>query len=214
MSEKNAPAVIHRLLEKDPQTQTGNCSVCGLVAIRKAGRGFMCAVKKAEAQKSWKARNPEKAAAHRHRRSDHGLFNRDYTKLTAECVVCGPTTMTPWGRGYACSKLATERRSVQEEKPQDYCHSCWAESAGERDRARVYLRADGTCPRCDDPETLDLGGQLRDLEYGYRHSREMGQVPEGMHVAYEDDDPYFIPEYESAVPGWKTVGSDRPWNEV
>lgn len=212
MSENSTEVTIHHLVEKDPSTQTGQCSVCGLVAIRKSGNGFMCAVKKAEAQKAWKRRNPEKVAAHRRTRSEHGLFNRDYVKLTAECVVCGPVGMTPWGRGYACSKLADARRSVQEAAPQTWCRSCWAETASSRERTKVYLRADGTCPRCDDPATLDLGSQLRDLEYGYRTTGE--RIPEGMHVVYEDDDPYFMPEYESAVPGWRTVGSDRAWNEV
>jgi hypothetical protein len=76
----------------------------------------------------------------------------------------------------------------------------------------VYLRADGSCPRCSDPATLDLGAQLRELEYGFDRSGE--RVPEGMHVAYEDDDPYDMPDYESAVPGWRTLGSARPWSEV
>lgn len=206
--------VIHRLLNKDPETMTGECSVCGLVAIAKAGNGYQCGVKKKAAQKSWRKRNPGKSAADRRRRSEHQLFNRDYLKLTAECVRCGPVAMTPWGRGYACGKRAEELRTRQQQAPQEFCGSCWAEQAGQPRRVKVYLHADGTCPRCDNPASLDLGAELRDMEYGYRRSKEMDGVSEGMHVAYEDEDPYFIPDYESAVAGWQTLGSDRPWNEV
>lgn len=209
MSENVAPVVVHRLLKKDPQTNTGECSVCGLVAIRKNGAGFICAVKKAQAQKAWRERNPEKAAANRRLKSDHSLFNRDYLKLTAECVKCGPVTMTAWGRGYTCGSRAAELRSVQESAPAEACRECWL-----IDGSKVFKRG-GLCPRCSDPRLSDTGAALRDAEH---RADDMDGTPDGFHtVDLETYDPYAMPEDESAVPGWgrsRVLGSERPWNEV
>lgn len=196
---------IHRLLSKDPQTRTGNCSECGLVAIAKAGNGFQCGEKAKARLKAWRAANPEKAAANRRRQSDHELFARDYVALTAKCVKCGPVGMTAWGRGYACATRAGELRSHQETSPSKPCQECWI-----LDGSKVYP-ADGQCPRCADRRLYDTGAQLRDAEA----SRLEREVPDGFLVVdLAHDDPYEIPEYESAVPGWRTVGSSRPWNEV
>ena len=206
MSENAAPVVIHRLVKKDLTTLTGECSVCGFVAIAKAGRGFMCGEKKKSAQKAWRENNPEKAAANRRLRSDHELFNRDYVKLTAECAVCGSVSMTPWGRGYACSTRAAELRTVQESKPTAACRECWI-----IDGDRVYM-TDGVCPRCSDPRLYDTGASMKDAE---RRAGELDGLPSGMTVVdLASDDPYAVPNFESAVPGWRTVGSERPWNQV
>jgi hypothetical protein len=197
---------IHRLLKKDPLTQTGECSVCGLVAIRKAGNGFMCGEKKKQAQAAWRAKNPAKSSADRRRQSDHELFARDYVALTAKCVKCGPVAMQAWGRGYTCATRAGELRTNQESSPTQPCRECWL-----IDGSKVYP-VDGTCPRCADPRLYDTGAQLRDAEY---RASDLDGVPDGYGVVdLAHDDPYDIPEYESAVPGWRTVGSSRPWNEV
>lgn len=206
MSEKNAPVVIHRLLEKDPQTQTGKCSECGLVAIAKSGRGFMCGEKKKAVTAAWRARHPERARANRRQRSDHELFGRDYVKLTAECTQCGPVGMTPWGRGYACSVRAGQLRQVQESKPIEACRECWI-----LDGDKVYP-VNGACPRCSDPRRNDVGSALRDAEY--RADDLDGLAPGFSVVDLEHDSAYDMPANESVVAGWKTVGSDRPWNEV
>lgn len=203
MAENDTEVTIHHLVEKDLSTMTGNCSVCGFVAIAKSGRGFQCDVKKKANTASWRERNPERSNANRRRRSDHELFGRDYLALTAKCVKCGPVSMTPWGRGYTCSTRANELRAVQEEKPATPCRECWL-----LDGDRVYL-VNGACPRCDDPRLYDTGAQLRDSGVGYS-AREL---PDGFTVTDISVD-YDVPEYESAVPGWRTVGSDRPWNEA
>lgn len=197
---------IHSLVEKDPSTMTGNCSVCGFVGIAKAGRGFMCGEKKKAAQRAWREKNPAKSQADRRRRSDHELFDRDYVKLTAKCVQCGPVSMTPWGRGYACATRAAELRTTQETQPVQACRECWI-----IDGSRVFP-VNGVCPRCADPRLYDTGSALADAE---RRSGELSGLASGMSVVdLVNDDPYDVPEFESAVPGWKTVGSSRPWNEV
>jgi hypothetical protein len=209
-AEKECPmseVTIHRLLKKDPDTRTGECSVCGLVAIRKAGNGFMCGEKKKATQKAWREKNPEKAATNRRQRSPHALFNRDYVHMTAECVRCGPVQMAPYGRGYACGVRAQQIRDGQEVGPQRPCRECWV-----MDGDKVWLRGDGKCARCEDRRQYDTGAALRDAEH---RADQLDGVPAGFSVVdISVDDPYDMPEFESAVPGWRTVGSDRPWNEV
>lgn len=203
MSEE---VVVHRLLNKDLTTMTGECSVCGFIGVAKSGRGFMCGEKKKAVTSNWRERNPEKAAANRRQRSDHELFRRDYLKLTAECAKCGPVGMTPWGRGYSCSNRASELRAVQESKPAQACRECWIV-----DGDRVYP-VGGVCPRCADGRQSRLGSALRDAEH--RASGLDGVPPGFMTVDLDSLDPYDVPEYESAVPGWRTVGTERPWMEV
>ena len=206
MPENAAPVTRHSLKNKDLATLTGECSVCGFVAIRKSGNGYQCAVKKAEAHRSWTQRNPEKAASNRQQRSDHQLYNRDYRALTADCSACNrEVDLVMFGAGYACGVRARELRSVQQETlAGQWCRECQI-----IDGYRVRLTADG-CPRCNDPRLSDLGASLRDAEHNGNRAADQG-VPAGFHVEREGFDAYAMPEYESAVPGWKTLGSDRPW---
>lgn len=185
---------VHRLLSKDVNTLTAQCSVCGLVAIRKAGDGFQCAVKKAAGQRAWTEKNPDKAKANRLLRSDHELFNRDYLQLTAQCVICGPVPMTAWGRGYTCGLRAAQLRVIQEDTPHPECSTCRVV-----DHLRVYLLADGSCARCAGA-TFTPTRQLDDEFYG-----------QGFTIRYDDDD---TDDREPAVRGWVTIGSERPWHEA
>ena len=194
----------HSLVGKDLTNLRATCSVCGPVAIRKAGNGYVCSVKKAESHKSWTERNPDKAAANRRVSSAHTLTDRDYVKLTATCAICGPATMAMWGRGYACAALATERRDVQETRIQEWCRECWAEMEGKPDRTKVYLLADGTCPRHDDLDALDLSLMLKEHE---QRAADWDGIPPGFHEP--GPDPYAMPDYEAAVPGWRTIGGSR-----
>jgi hypothetical protein len=203
---------IHRLLKKDPLTQTGECSVCGLVAIRKAGNGFMCGEKKKQAQAAWRAKNPAKSSADRRRRSDHELFNQDRVQLTAACAVCGPVSIVFWGRGYACATRAGELRSVQESGRQEPCRECWI-----IDGSKVYP-VDGQCPRCADPRLSDLGSSLKDGEH---RSSDMEGTPHGfMVVDLEHSEAEDMDDDEAVVFGWnrrsgRVLGSSvRAWNEV
>ena len=199
----------HSLTNKDLSTLTGECSVCGFVAIRKAGNGFQCAVKKAENQKRWRRDNPAKSNEDRRRRSEHQLHNRDYVALTAYCAACrGEVDIVMFGSGYACGVRARELRTVQQETlAGQWCRECQI-----IDGFRVRVTADG-CPRCNDPRLSDLTASLRDLETNSRRAADQG-VPAGFHVERDGYDSYAMPEWENAVPGWRTLGSSRPWSEA
>ena len=215
--------VRHRLSEKDTETLTGNCSVCGLVAIRKSGNGYQCAIKKAQTHKSWAGANPEKAAVNRRHRSEHVLTNKDRDNMTALCQKCGDVKLVPWGRGVICGNLAAIRRTVQQSTSQGTCRECWI-----IDGSKVWLTAEGKCPAClawtpslepRPEERRDPGGrrsaELKGLGfYTYDDDPETAEpYGAGFSIVGETDD-YDIPEYESAVRGWTTLGSNRPWNEV
>lgn len=199
----------HRLTDRDTATLTANCSVCGFVAIRKAGNGFQCAVKKAETHRAWAKANPAKVSANRQSRSEHNLSARDYKRLLAWCSKCESTVdLTMWGSGYTCGVRARELRSLQQETlAGQWCRECQI-----IDGAKVRLRADG-CPRCNDPRLSDLGASTKDTEHNMRHGYR-DAVPAGFHVERESFDPYGDLGYESAVQGWKTIGSERRWDEV
>jgi hypothetical protein len=205
--------VRHSLTNRDQSTLTADCSVCGFVAIRKAGNGFQCAVKIAERHKAWTHANPDKASANRRLRSEHELFNRDYLALTAGCTACArEVDMVMYGAGYACGVRARELRSVQQQSTVgSRCRECTIVD-GPANAPR--LLADGTCPRCaEGPDRYDpshVVPERRRKDHGVAAEYEFA----GYHVVYEDDDAYQMPESESAVPGWKTLGSSRPWNEV
>lgn len=204
----------HKLTEKNFSTMTAMCSVDGLVGLRKAGKSVRCATANSAAQKAWAQANPEKARANRRLQSDHRLDGET-------CSVCGPVDTVPWGRGVACGNRARQLRSKQQKAVSRPCPDCLA-----LDGRRIWIRGDGTCPRCTDtamhyefvpPERRDIGGRLnwtlvqldaldidpREEPYGSGYSISHGTV-----------DPESTPKYESAVRGWKTVGSTRPWNEV
>ena len=216
------PIVRHRLTEKDTETLTAHCSVCGFVAIRKSGTGYQCAVKKAQAHKTWAGANPQKAAVNRRHRSEHLLTNKDRDNMTARCQKCGDVKLVPWGRGVVCGNLAAIRRNVQEASSQGACRECWI-----IDGSKVWLTADGVCPACTawdassgprPPERRDTGGRdAADLRFIGFDPEFDATDPEpygaGFSIAGEVD-PYDIPEHESAVRGWKTLGSRRPWNEA
>jgi hypothetical protein len=203
--------VIHRLTNRDEKTLTGECSVCGLVAIRRAGNGYRCAVKLAEKHSAWAKKNPAKARANRRSKSDHKLFAHDYVAAKATCAVCGPVDIVMWGAGYACGPHARTLRTVQQDAlAGQKCREC-AIIDGYTYAPR--MRADGTCPRCSDPRVADTGAMLRDQEHNALHGSP-DRVPAGFHVVHPDGDPADMPAYESAVPGWKTLGSSRPWSQA
>lgn len=209
----------HSLTDRDTSTMTATCSVCGPVGIRTSGTGYQCSVKKAAAHQQWAKGNPEKAAANRRSRSDHRLSGKDTEARKAVCSVCGPVALTPWGRGFACANLAASRRTVQEKAPSGFCRECQI-----IDDKLVWLKADGVCPSCSDTEDRwshipaerrDPGGrQAADLDWLGLEVDEDEQYGTGFSLS-DDPEAYSIPEEESAVYGWKTLGHpSKPWNEV
>lgn len=223
----------HSLSGKNIENLTGVCSVCGPVAIRRSGTGYQCATKKAQSHKAWVSANPEQAAANRRHRSQHVLADRDRQNMTATCSKCGPVKLTPWGRGVICANLAATRRTVQEKSSQGTCRECWI-----IDGSKVWLSADGTCPACkawDGSSWSDVGrGAGHDDYVGTappRPTRTNGWLDEVTRLGLPwTDEPYRsgftithplareggdpMPDYETAIPGWKTLGSKKPWNEV
>lgn len=219
----------HRLSAKDPDNLRAVCSVCGPVDIRRAGNSFQCAVKKAQGKKAWKARNPDRVAASRNGNNPHILHSQKSD--TAICVLCGPVDTVPWGRGRVCGVMARQRRSVQESVPHGRCMSCWVEvdpgvdvvevEEGEKPpvlrRHVVWLRADGSCPRCSDPVAADLGRALREGERGLTSDEvELVDLAEvGFSVGALGAGPDAGNRLETVTPYLRVIGSaTRAWNEV
>lgn len=199
-----ATVTVHRLSGRDEKTLTATCSVCGPVGIAKAGNGFQCEIKKRAGQRAWRQQNPERSTADRRRRSGHELTSHDYLKLTAWCVQCEDhVDLVAWGRGYACGVRARELRTVQQEAPARPCRDCLV-----LDGDKVYP-VDGSCPRCTDPARYDTGLALK---YAEARASDLDGLEAGFMVVDITGDPCeMADDYESAVPGWKTIGSSRPW---
>ena len=186
----------HSLTEKNVDTRRGTCSVDGEVRIQKSGTGWVCGEKHNAAARASKARNPERD---RGSKTEHPLGWHDGELRTGECRKCGPVEIVPNGRGYMCATRAKELGRVNhQDAPQTSCRDCWAEMEGDADRYRVWLRADGVCPRCSTGQDLHAGlRQQEDVQH------QMAELEPGFHLV--GGDPYAMPEYESAVPGWKTL---------
>jgi hypothetical protein len=192
--------MTHHLTERDLDRRIATCSVDGPVKIRRSGTGWVCAEKAKANVRAYKNRHPERD---RSSKSDHQLTEKDPPTRLARCSVCGVVDMVPTGRGWACATRAKELGRVNhQDAPQTWCRDCWAEMEGDADRYRVWLLADGTCPRCSTGQ--DLHAELRDLEHNRRVLDDAGLGP-GFHIV--SPDPYAMPDYESAVPGWHTLGS-------
>jgi hypothetical protein len=200
------PVRPHRLTTKDTDAMTAVCEVCGPVRLASRGRGrWVCGNRQTERRQAWAARNPEKAAANRRVRSAHEVISQDRKARTGVCQKCGPVAIVPKGRGWMCATRAGELWQHQETSAQSSCRECWI-----IDGDRVYP-VDGVCPRCSDQSLYDTAGVLRAAE----SRRPAHDLPTRFVVVdVEHGNPYETGEYESAIPGWRTIGSDRPWNEV
>lgn len=203
---------------------TATCSVDGRVKLRRAGTSVRCAVAAATAQKRWTRQNPDKAQANRRSKTEHVLTDRDRKARTARCSKCGPVDLVAYGRGFTCGNRARELRGTQQPEPQQFCHTCFLEGK------RVWLGAKGECVRCADPEQYvyrapEKGDPGRRNEWalqmvdGFHYEGDPEPDPDerygsGYSFGYGVDDPAYMDGYESAVPGWKTLGSTEPWDEV
>lgn len=195
----------HRLTEKDTEARTGVCSVDGPVKIRKSGTGWACAVRANAAARASKKRNPS-----RRRSSDapHRLTWFDAETRTGTCPVDGAVEIVPWGGGYVCRNRATELGVTNPQaEVQRHCKDCVSD-----DHTFMWLDADGNCPRCSQ-QSLNAGfAEMFDLAAEKRRFFEWAGIdidpadPDGGWIFATPGDPYAMPEYESAVAGWKTLG--------
>lgn len=186
--------MTHRLTAKDTTCRTAVCSVCGPVRILRAGNGWVCATKHREHQRAHRRRNPGRPRSQS--TNPHRLEAIDHQTRRSSCSVCGPVRVVPWARGWICPTRAAELgRVVEQAEPQPYCRDCAA-----ADGVRVWLDADGTCPRCAE---TDLSIELAKLA-AHQRSVPEDATQAGLHIIGMGD-PYEMLDYESAVPGWRTI---------
>ena len=178
----------HSLSAKDKTALTADCSVCGpAVEIRRNGKyGFVCMVARREARKNWRRAHPARSRSN-YATSGHSLERRD--GLPDVCSKCGPVTVAPWGRGWACANLLAEKKwRPTQISPDPKCGVC----------NKLWL-VNGMCPDCDAPPEPEYV-QLRNPDWLETHLKINGLTIQST----ETDLPMTI---ESAVHGWKTLGS-------
>lgn len=192
--------MAHRLSEKDKSALVATCSECGPgTPIARNGKyGFVCREARRQAQRRSNANNPAKARERRRRpASKHRLVKRDGTPDV--CRVCGPVTPVVMGRGYGCPNRATELGwKVFAEAPQPKCATC-----------RAFLTYAGECLRCSNEANVD------DIFVPVESRRHVGsayamELMEHGGFSFVEHDPLMPAENESAVFGWKTLGSFEP----
>ena len=188
----------HRLSEQDREKLTATCSVCGpaVEIMRKGKYGLACREGDREAKRRYRAANPQRVRASKRRpASKHRLEKRDGSPDT--CAVCGPVTPVVVGRGYGCPNRAKELGwKTFALEPQPACPIC-----------HTYLDRFGSCAKCDD----DLS-DLDDMWIPVESRRYVAPVGEGFSIQEWPSE--LSEEIESAVPGWKTLGSAEPWHGV
>lgn len=205
----------HRLTEKDKVALTATCSICGpAVRIAKNGKyGFVCVVGRREAKKRWAKAHPEKAKENRRfRASPHRLEVRDGSP--DRCPICGPVEPVAWGRGWMCPTRAAELNRRPAAAPTPKCPKCLT----------LFVTAAGTCLACDDREAVDLGHSIMVDEHLKRANRR-NPAWQSLVADGEDADDrlafgysvvegglLLTDENESAVKGWKTLGSSARWD--
>ena len=196
--------MAHSLTEHDHAGLTAKCSVCGpATRIAKNGKyGYVCVTARREAKRRWRAAHPAKSRADKNRPpSKHRLEKRDGSPDT--CKICGPVTPVVIGRGWGCPNRAKEMgRTSFPAEPQPRCPIC-----------RTYLDRFGGCAKCDD--------DLSDLETAFIPNESRRAPIATLADEYERNgftiqsfEPWLNDEPESAVKGWKTLGSAEPWKGV
>lgn len=184
----------HRLTEKDIESRTAVCSVDGEVRIYRSGRSWVCATKQNTYTRRYLRRHPDKRGGSS---NPHRLGWTDPGSRKAECAKCdGVVDVVPVGRGWMCQARAVEiGRLRSEPEPQAYCRDC-------ADEGTVIPLVDGECVRC--AKSLNL--QLLELAATERELADADIDAMSFSIAGQWVDPYRMPDYESAVPGWTTLG--------
>ena len=195
----------HSLTEKDTEKRTGVCSVDGPVKIQRSGTGWACGVKANATNRASKRRRPHRD---RGKESEHKLTFADGPTRAGECPKCGVVEIVAYGRGWACPNTPEAKKRVnQQDAPQAYCRDCMV-----ADGVLVWL-TDGACLRCAE---TDLNAMMAQLAADERLKAGLISGPNavmgkrdwdhGFHLEGVVANPEWMPKYESAVPGWKTLG--------
>ena len=188
----------HSLVEKNPADRTARCVLCGPVAMVPAGRGWACVVARRESRRNYKKAHPERARAGRaHNPSAHRLTLR--TGEPDTCAVCGPVKPDAWGRGWICPTLRVEKGWPNTQTaPAPKCQLC----------NKQWL-VDGLCPSCE-RITEDLADMYIPAESRRARKQSLADMYEAAGFSIVTEDPALPTGVESAVPGWKTLGSPEP----
>lgn len=179
----------HSLAERDVERRTATCSACGPVKIQRAGNGWTCGTRANAQSRKQKRKNPDRD---RESKTEHTLV------APGVCAKCGPVNQVANGRGWMCAKRAAELGRVNhQDKPQGYCRDCQI-----LDGDIVWLTSDG-CPRCLETSLHAMFAKDAADERLMADFDDWGE--QGLHLVGMAD-PYSMADYESAVPGWKTIG--------
>lgn len=218
----------HSLADKDILARTATCSLCGPVSIApiNGGRAWICSVKKAESQESWRRRNPEKVAASRQKKSSHKLTDIYAEAGKGLCPLDGVVDIMAVGRGWMCGVRATEIGRTTLGSPTAKCSICGFFST----KARP-VGEDGTCSLCRGDEVeaelrkhlaptydqIAVIAQRIDVEFCDDGLGEAVDEPgTGWMVETSDFDAYEDTEgWDYANPNLRTLGpplaADDPW---
>jgi hypothetical protein len=188
----------HSLANKDKVALTADCSVCGPAStIVKVGNGYGCQLAVREAKRNYRKAHPERVRASK-------ALNPATHKLTVKtgeadtCVVCGPVEPVAWGRGWMCPTIIRERGwTVTQTAPAPKCRLC----------NKQWL-VDGQCPACD-MTFADLDSQFLPLESRRAGHLRVAALYEEMGFTITETESSLPNGNESAVPGWKTLGSQQ-----
>lgn len=197
----------HRLSDKNLDALTATCSVCGAGArIRKNGEsGYVCVVANRQARSRYRQAHPERTASDRKfKPSKHRLQNRKGGSDT--CVICGPVQSVAIGWGYMCPTRAAELNWKNlPEAPVPLCSKCLSR----------HLDKMGACPECDGPmPAYDTRRPGKYIDAEVSTSAWSDFETEAMDLGLTiRDEPMDILDDSPAVPGWKTLGSNRPSTE-
>lgn len=187
--------MIHHLTDRQPASRRASCSVCGPVKMQRSGTGWVCATKGRANSRAWKRRNPDRD---RGGRSEHELVGK--ARGARVCAKCGPVATVPVGRGVMCANRAIELGRVNhQDAPQRPCPDCLAADG------TVVYPTDGECRRC---EETDLGAELARAAADERLLAGVDDWAEAGLQLVGAVDPYAMPDYESAVPGWRTLPTE------
>jgi hypothetical protein len=197
---------FHRLTQRDPETRTAVCSVCGPTRMTRNGKSWMCSNKKADLLASWHNRGGRK----RYPPSPHALTWRDIELGIGLCPIDGEVAIVPFARGWACKVRATELGGWRQ-YPALRCTVC-SKYDSRHNPVSSTSSTEALCAGCR--EARRNGPTPRDwvapINLGVVYGLEAGGDV-GAHFVVDADwlNPDWMPDHESAVPGWKTLGAKQ-----